>query len=74
MDYEFLNQSVSFTFQNDAKYEKGVKTRTFHNVKQDATPAGLKRVAEALLPLLDGDTISEIELVERKTIDLSAAL
>ncbi|APT18306.1 hypothetical protein FC62_GL000864 [Amylolactobacillus amylotrophicus DSM 20534] len=70
MGYEFLSQSVNITFQNDAKYVKGKKTRSFRNVKQDATAAGLKKVAEALLPLLDGDVLVDIELVQHQTIDL----
>lgn len=72
MDNEktFMRANIAINFQNDAKYDKGFKKRNYNNVKESATPAGIKSVADALLPLLDGDTVASIELIKHESIDL----
>ncbi len=72
MEFEFIGQAVAFVFENE-DFENGKKSRTFRNVKEGANPAGLKKVGNAMLALLDEKTtLTGIEIIEHKTFNLDA--
>lgn len=66
----FKSAQMAITTQNDTKYPKSFKTRRYNNIKEEATSEGMKEVANALLPLLDGDTLASLEYIKHEYIEI----
>ncbi|MBN7276991.1 DUF1659 domain-containing protein [Lactobacillus acetotolerans] len=69
MNFELLEQSIQYTFNNGKYGEDGFKKRIFKNVKRDATADGLAKVGSAIASLQD-DSLGAATLIQKQGIPL----
>ena len=68
MNYELMEQSVQYTFNNE-KYTDGFKKRILKNVKKDASADSLVLVGKTIAGLQD-DTLGAAMLIQKHGIAL----
>ncbi|BDR61104.1 DUF1659 domain-containing protein [Lactobacillus xylocopicola] len=70
MNFELIDQSIQYTFLNDRYGEVGAKARTFKNVKQGVSAAGLAEVGGVLADL-QGDDLGSATLIQKQAVPLN---
>lgn len=70
MNFELMDQSVQYTFNNEAYGEDGFKKRTLKNVKKTASAEGGVAVGKAMAGLQD-DALGAVVLIQRQGVPLT---
>lgn len=70
MEFELLEQSVMYRFNNEAYGDKGYKDRTLKNVRKDASAEAVVSIGKAMAGLQD-DVLSATTLIQKHGVPIT---